>query len=55
MSDTWLWMSAAALGRGIDTGDIDPVALTQHYLAAAEDHEYAPLIYARLTVDRALA
>lgn len=55
MSDSWLWMEASALGHGIGTGEIDPVALTQHYLAAAEGHEYGERIYARLTVDRALS
>ena len=54
MSDSWLWMSAADLGRGIGAGEIDPVALTQHYLAAAESHEYGDRIYARITADRAL-
>lgn len=51
----WLTMTAADLGRGIDSGAIDPVALTQTYLDAIAAHEFAPRIYARLTADRALA
>ncbi|MCV6597843.1 MAG: amidase [Mangrovicoccus sp.] len=54
MSEKWLWMSAADLGRGIEAGEIDPLALTQTYLAAAEGHECTGDIYARLTQDRAL-
>lgn len=51
----WLKMSAAALGRGIDAGEIDPVALAQAYLDAASAHEHSARIYARLTPERALA
>lgn len=50
----WLWMSAGDLGRGIDRGEIDPVALAEAYLDAAETHEFGDRIYARLTRDRAL-
>ena len=53
--DEWLWMSAAALGRGIDAGEIDPVALTDAYLAAIDAHEFRDRIYARTTPDRARA
>ena len=53
MSDKWLFMTASDLGRGIDTGEIDPVALTELYLDAAQGHEFADCIYARLTEDRA--
>ncbi|NDV01528.1 amidase [Pseudoroseicyclus tamaricis] len=50
--DEWRQMSAAALGRGIGAGEIDPVALAETFLSAAgESHD----IYARLTPDRALA
>lgn len=49
----WLKMSAAALGRGIAAGEIDPVDLTDTYLEAAENHELASRIYARLTPERA--
>ena len=54
MSQDWLRMSAAALGRGIGAGEIDPVALTETYLDAARSHRHARRIYARLTEDRAL-
>lgn len=51
----WLHMTAAALGRGIAAGEIDPVALTQIYLDAIDDHPSTDRIYARVTHDRALA
>lgn len=53
--EDWLRASAADLGRGIDTGDIDPVALTHVHLEAARSHPLGSRIYARLTPDRALA
>ncbi len=49
----WLWASAADLGRGIAAGGIDPVDLTETYLAAIDAHERTPRIYARVTHDRA--
>lgn len=55
MSKTWLWMSASDLGRAIGAGEIDPVALTETYLAAMETHEFTPRIYARDTARRARA
>ena len=51
----WLWASAADLGRGIEAGEIDPVALCETYLAAIEAHPLTPRIYARVTADRARA
>lgn len=51
----WLMMSAADLGRGIEVGDIDPVALTQTYLDAIDSHPLRDRIYARVTRDRAMA
>jgi aspartyl-tRNA(Asn)/glutamyl-tRNA(Gln) amidotransferase subunit A len=51
----WQQMSAAALGRGIGAGEIDPVALTEHFLAAIDSHPDGERIYARLTPDRARA
>ncbi|MFY0619807.1 amidase [Shimia sp.] len=51
----WLEMSAAALGRGIETGDIDPVALTQAYLGAINSHDARDRIYSAITSERALA
>ncbi|MEO0654785.1 MAG: amidase family protein [Pseudomonadota bacterium] len=55
MADDWREMTAAELGREIGSGDIDPVALTETYLTAIGDHEYADRIYARLTPERARA
>ena len=55
MSDNWLWLSAADLGRGIGAGGIDPRELTEAYLAAIEAHPAADDIYARTTADRARA
>ncbi|MGB7316376.1 MAG: amidase family protein [Planktotalea sp.] len=51
----WLKMSAAALGRGIESGDIDPVSLAETYLDAATSHPMSGRIYARLTPERALS
>lgn len=55
MADDWLSMTAAELGRGIATGEIGPVALTETYLGAILEHLYQDRIYARVTPDRALA
>lgn len=55
MGKEWLEMSAAALGRGIAEGAIDPLALTKTYLKAIDAHPMTPRIYARVTHDRALA
>lgn len=55
MSNAWLTMSAADLGRGIGAGNIDPLALTECYLAAIAEHPLAPRIYARTTNERALS
>ena len=49
----WLWMTAADLGRGIDAGSIDPVALTDTFLAAIDAHPLRDRVYARVTHDRA--
>jgi len=54
MSD-WLKMNAADLGRGIESGDIDPLQLTQTYLDAIDAHPLRDRIYARVTHERALA
>jgi len=53
--DDWLWASAADLGRGIEAGKIDPVELTEVYLAAIAAHQFADRIYARTTEKRARA
>jgi aspartyl-tRNA(Asn)/glutamyl-tRNA(Gln) amidotransferase subunit A len=47
--------SAAALGRAIAAGALDPVALTEATLARIDAHAMAGRIYARTTPDRALA
>ncbi len=49
----WLWARAADLGRAIEDGTIDPVDLTEVYLAAIDAHQFRDRIYARMTVDRA--
>ncbi|SDY31764.1 aspartyl-tRNA(Asn)/glutamyl-tRNA(Gln) amidotransferase subunit A [Jannaschia faecimaris] len=51
----WLWASAADLGRGIASGDIDAEALCDTYLSAIAGHAARDDIYARLTDDRARA
>lgn len=51
----WLKMSAGDLGRGIGTGEIDAVALTQTYLDAIAAHPEQARIYSMVTADRALA
>ena len=53
--EDWLTESAAELGRGIEAGRIDPVDLTETYLAAIGSHPFRDRIYARLTEDRARA
>lgn len=53
--DDWLTKSAADLGRGIASGEIDPVALTQTYLDAIDAHRHRDRIYARVTARRAMA
>lgn len=53
--DDWLSATAADLGRGIEAGKIDPVDLTEAYLAAIDAHDFTPRIYARVTADRARA
>ena len=42
MSETWLWMTAADLGREIGSGAIDARELTEVYLAAIDSHPEAP-------------
>ena len=51
----WLTMTACDLGRAIGAGSIDPVALTQTYLAAIEGHQFANQIYVRVTSERAMS
>ncbi|NBC96922.1 MAG: amidase, partial [Deinococcus-Thermus bacterium] len=42
----WKGRTAAELGRGIEAGAIDPVELTEAFLAAIRDHADASRIYA---------
>lgn len=51
----WLTKSAADLGRGIGSGEIDPVELTEAFLDAIDAHEFKDRIYVRTTRERALA
>lgn len=55
MDQAWHDMTATALGAAIGTGEIDPVALAEHFLTriAADDTDHR--IYLRTTADRALA
>lgn len=53
--EEWLTHTAADLGRKIETGEIDPVALTETYLSKIEAHPFSDRIYARLTRERALS
>lgn len=55
MSDAWRKMSAADLGRGIDTGAIDPRALTECFLDAIDTHPQRDRIYARTMRPLAMA
>ncbi len=53
MSEEWRSMSAAALGRGIGAGRIDPRDLAEVFLGAIGAHPESTRIYARLTAERA--
>ncbi len=53
MAGHWLTSSATDLGRGIDTGEVDPVDLVETYLSAIEAHPLSHRIYARTTAKRA--
>ncbi|MBT0957830.1 amidase [Alphaproteobacteria bacterium KMM 3653] len=53
--DRWLTETATAIGQAIDTGDVDPAALTDAFLEAIEGHEFGHRIYARTTEKRARA
>lgn len=53
--DEWRWMNAADLGRGIEAGRIDPVALCEAYLDATAAHPDRTRIYSTMTRERALS
>ena len=55
MTQPWHEMTALALGTAIDDGTIDPVALTEHYLARIERDDTDHTVYIRTTPERALA
>lgn len=55
MDTSWLTQGAAAQGRAIADGTLDPVALTEGYLDAIAAHPHADRIYARLCTERALS
>ncbi|MDF1720990.1 MAG: amidase family protein [Minwuia sp.] len=48
-------MTALELGAGVGAGTLDPVAITEHFLARIEDMDADHTIYIRTTGDRALA
>ncbi|PIB23075.1 amidase [Amylibacter kogurei] len=55
MNKNWLTATASDLGRGIEAGEIDPVALTQTYLDAIDSHQFSDRIYTKVTHDRAMS
>ncbi|MDP3962076.1 MAG: amidase family protein [Pseudorhodobacter sp.] len=55
MESGWRGMTAGDLGRGVAAGKIDPVELTEAYLAAIAAHPDGARIYARTTPRRARA
>ncbi len=55
MAETWLWASAADLGRGIAAGSIDPRDLADVYLEAISAHPEAARIYTHALTARARA
>jgi len=54
MTKDWLSMTASALGRGIEVGNIDPVELMEMYIETAKNHQFSDKIFARFTEARAL-
>jgi len=54
MSEEWLFQSASELGRGIARGEIDPLRLTETYLAAIDAHPLRDRIYSVVSHERAL-
>ena len=53
MTHTWSHMTAAHLGRAIESGKINAVELTEYFLDAIAAHPMGPRIYARTTATRA--
>jgi aspartyl-tRNA(Asn)/glutamyl-tRNA(Gln) amidotransferase subunit A len=55
MSKAWHEQTALELGTAIGKGTIDPVELTEHFLARIAEHDKAHTIYLRTTPARARA
>ena len=55
MATDWAGMTAAALGREIEAGRADPVALAEAFLGAIAAHPEGARVYARTTPERAMA
>jgi aspartyl-tRNA(Asn)/glutamyl-tRNA(Gln) amidotransferase subunit A len=55
MTDEWHARTAVELGAAIERGDIDPVDLTDYFLARIAERDPDHLVYLRLTPDRARA
>jgi len=55
MRDDWQNLGVADLGRAIGSGAVDPVDLTDAYLAAIDGHPHRDRIYSAVTPDRARA
>ena len=55
MIDDWLDSPACDLGRGIESGKVDPVDLAEGFLSSIERHPEAESIYALISRDRCRA
>lgn len=55
MTAEWHSATASDLGRAIGAGKVDPVDLLESFWEVIGPHELAPRIYARMTMDRAMA
>ena len=55
MRDDWQNLGVTELGRAIGSGAVDPVDLTDAYLAAIDGHPHRDRIYSAVTPDRARA
>ena len=55
MSNEWMKMGACDMGRAIEEGVIDPVELTEAFIAAIKDHPFGATIFARVTEERGRA
>ena len=53
--DSWHEMTALALGAAISAGLIDPIALTEHFLARIDTEDADHTVYIRTTGERARA